>query len=205
MQPLAKLGVGATLALAAGVAWQRVSPSACPYAQHWLLLFPRPWLTPGELLAILEPRPGERLLEIGPGIGHGALPVAGRIEPGGTLAAFDLQQEMLDDLAERARALGIANLEPTQGDATRLPYDDGSFDGAYLVTVLGEVPDRAAALSELHRVLRPGARIVFGETLLDPHVLTLGALRREAEAAGFQFERTSGVPPLGFYARFSVA
>ena len=205
MRPLAKLGVGAVLALATGVAWQRVSPSACPYAQRWLLLFPRPWLTPEALISILEPEPGERLLEIGPGVGHGALPVAGHLEPGGTLAAFDLQQEMLDNLAERARARAIGNLEPTQGDATRLPYDDESFDGAYMVTVLGEVPDRAAALRELRRVLRPGARIVFGETLLDPHVLLPGTLRREAEAAGFRFDRFSGVPPLGFYARFSVA
>ena len=200
----AKLGLGAAGALVAGVAWQRVSPSACPYSQRWLLELPRPGLSPGRLERILEPVAGERLLEVGPGHGIFALPAAERIAPRGTLLALDLQHEMLDALSRRAERRCIENLEPAQGDASALPYQDSSIDGAFLVTVLGEIPDQAAALRELQRVLRPGGRVVFGETVFDPHLVTLGALKRRAEAAGLRFERTLGVPPLGFYARFSA-
>jgi len=201
----AKAGAGAAVALAAGVAWQRVSPSACPYSQRWLLNFPRPGLTPDRLAAVLEPKAGERLLEVGPGTGHFALPMAERVGPQGAVVGLDLQPEMLDDLAQRARARGVDNLDLKQGDATALPYEDGSFDAAFLVTVLGEVPDQAAALRELRRVLRPGGRVVFGETALDPHLVPLGRMRQRAEAAGLRFERVLGLAPLGFYARFSAA
>jgi len=192
-------------AVVAGAARERASPSACPYSQRWLLAFPRPGLTRARLAAALEPKPGERLLEIGPGTGHFTLAMAERVAPGGSVAAFDLQQEMLDALAARAAREGVENIEPRQGDATSLPYEDASFDGAFLVTVLGEVPDQDAALRELRRVLRPGGRVVFGETFLDPHVVALGALRRRASAAGLRFERSLGVSPLGFYARFAAA
>jgi len=199
-----KLVLGAAGALVAGVAWQRVSPSACPYSQRWLLELPRPGLSPARLERILEPVAGERLLEVGPGHGLFALAAAERIAPRGTLLAFDLQQEMLEALSRRAQRRGIGNIEPTQGDAAALPYEDSSIDGAFLVTVLGEIPDQGAALGELRRVLRPGGRVVFGETVFDPHLVSLGALKRRAEAAGLHFEWTLGVPPLGFYARFSA-
>ena len=190
-------------AAAAGIARERRNPSACPYSQRWLLKFPRPGLETDRLIAVLEPRPGERILELGPGTGIQTIPVARALAPDGTLEAFDVQQEMLDELMQRAAAEGVENIRPTQGDGRRLPYDDGSFDGAYLVTVLGEIPDQDAALRELRRVLKVGGRVVFGETPLDPHVVTLGPLRQRAEAAGFRFERKLG-SPLGFYARFAA-
>jgi ubiquinone/menaquinone biosynthesis C-methylase UbiE len=190
-------------ALAGGFWWARTHPSACPYSQRWMLDFPRPGLSPSRLQEVLEARAGERVLELGPGTGMFTLPVAEALEPGGRLDVLDLQQEMLDHLAREAESRGIRNIEPAQGDATELPYPDATFDGAFLVTVLGEVPDQDAALRELRRVLKPGARLVFGETPLDPHVVTLSALRRRGEAAGFRFERRSG-GPLGWCARFTA-
>jgi SAM-dependent methyltransferase len=203
MSTRARVATGLGLALAAGIAWQRVHPSACPYSQRWLLDVPRPWLTVERLTDVLEPRPGERILEVGPGTGHFALPVARAILPGGVLAGLDLQQEMLDEVSLRAGERQVENVELRQGDATALPYDASSFDAAYLVTVLGEIPDQAAALRELRRVLRPGGRLVFGETVLDPHLVTPSSLVERAEAAGFIYERTSGAPPWGFFARFA--
>jgi ubiquinone/menaquinone biosynthesis C-methylase UbiE len=181
---------------------ERRNPQACPYSQRWMLHFPRPWISTDRLIEVLDPRPGERLLELGPGTGVQTLPVADRLRPGGVLDALDVQQEMVDDLMGRARDQGVTNLRPRQGDATEVPYEDQSFDGAYLVTVLGEIPDQDAALRELRRVLRPAGRVVFGETLLDPHFVAIGALTRRAEAAGLRFERKLGPAP-GFYARFT--
>src|SRR5204863_2139223 len=120
---------------------------------------------------------------------------------GGSLYVLDLQQEMLDHALRRAHERGLDNVIAERGDATRLPYADGSFEGAFLVVVLGEIPDQDAALRELRRVLRPGGRLVVGELALDPHVVFPGPLRRRAEAAGLRFERQVG-GALGFFARF---
>jgi SAM-dependent methyltransferase len=193
----AALGGGAVLVLR-----ERRNPQACPYSQRWMLDFPRPWLSTDRLIDVLEPRPGERILEIGPGTGVQTLPVARKLAPFGTLDALDVQQEMLDDLMERARGEGIDNVRPIRGDAGLLPYEDAAFDAAYLVTVLGEIPDQAAVLRELHRVVKPGGRVVFGEIpMLDPHFVRFPVLVSRAEAAGLRFERRLG-PGLGFYARF---
>jgi ubiquinone/menaquinone biosynthesis C-methylase UbiE len=70
--------------------------------------------------------------------------------------------------------------------------------------VLGEVPDGDSALRELRRAVKPGGRVVFGETPLDPHIVTLGSLRRRGLAAGLRFDQRSG-GPLGWFARFTPA
>jgi len=148
-------------AAALGVAlWWRKNPSACPYNQRFWIQAPHPLITRARLREALEPRPGERVLEVGPGTGYYALEVAEWIGPNGRLDVFDLQPEMLDHTMHRAAERGLENVVATQGDATNLPYDDGTFDAAYLVTVLGEIPDQDAALRELRRVLKPGGRLV---------------------------------------------
>lgn len=142
---------------------------------------------------------GRRVLEVGPGTGYYALPVAEWIGPGGRLDVFDLQPEMLEHTMRRADAAGLANVRPTEGDARSLPYEDEAFDAAYLVTVLGEIPDQDAALRELRRVVRPGGKVVVGELWGDPHVVTEGRLRARAGAAGLRWERRVG-PPVGYFA-----
>jgi ubiquinone/menaquinone biosynthesis C-methylase UbiE len=188
-------------ALAAGY-WARTHPSACPYSARFLLRFPRRALARERLLEVLEPRPGERVLEIGPGMGYYSLAVATALD-GGALDIFDVSQEFLDDVTRKARDRGIENVTATQGDARVLPYGDDSFDAAFLVTVLGEIPDQDAALRELARVLRPGGRLVVGESAAagDPHAVMLRTLRGRAESAGLTLERRHG-GPLAYFASF---
>jgi ubiquinone/menaquinone biosynthesis C-methylase UbiE len=186
---MALLAGGAVLAAAA---WWRTHPSACPYSQRFWVEAPHPFITRARLREILEPRAGERLLEVGPGTGYYSLPVAEWLSPGGTLDVLDVQQEMLDHTLRRAREEGIENITATRADARELPYGDDSFDGAYLVTVLGEIADQDAALRELRRVVRPGGRIVVGELFGDPHMVTHSALVRRAGEAGLHVERSLG-------------
>jgi SAM-dependent methyltransferase len=197
MRLVTALVLGAVV-IAAAVYWARTHPSACPYSLR-VLLGPRPFIGRERLLEVLEPAPGERILEVGSGTGYYTLGVAARLD-GGSLAAFDVQQEMLDHVTREASARGISNVEPKLGDARALPYLDASFDGAYLVTVLGEIPDQAAALRELHRVLKPRGRLVVGELALgDPHFVAPGKLTAAAEAVGFELEQRVG-PPFGYFA-----
>jgi ubiquinone/menaquinone biosynthesis C-methylase UbiE len=192
------MGAGGKLAVAGGAAalaaalWWRKNPSACPYSQRFWVQAPHPFITPARLREALEPRPGERMLEVGPGTGYYTLPVAEWLGAEGRLDVLDVQPEMLDHTMGRVHEAGLGNVVPAQGDARAMPYEDETFDGAYLVTVLGEIPDQDAALRELRRVLKPDGRLVVGELLGDPHMVTARALERRAPAAGFRVERRLG-------------
>jgi ubiquinone/menaquinone biosynthesis C-methylase UbiE len=200
VKKLLALGAG----VVAGVAlWWRKNPSACPYSQRFWVEAPHPFITRDRLREALEPDPGERILEIGPGTGYYTLDLADWVGGEGAIEIFDIQQEMLDHTIRRARERGLWNVNPTQGDAQDLPYDDSSFDAAILITTLGEIPDQDAALREVARVLRPGGRLIVGELFGDPHMVTLGSLQRRAESAGLRFERRIG-PKLGHFARFAA-
>jgi ubiquinone/menaquinone biosynthesis C-methylase UbiE len=195
------------LALAAGAAvlgaawWWRKNPSACPYGQRFWVEAPHPFITRSRLLAALNPQPGERILEVGPGTGYYTLEVAKRLEPDGRLDIFDLQYEMLDHTIGRARDAQLSSVFPIQGDARALSYPYESFDAAFLVTVLGEVRDQDKALGELHRVLKPDGRLVVGELLGDPHYVTPSALERRAQTAGLRLRGRRGTW-FGYFAVF---
>src|SRR6476620_1063090 len=151
---------------------------------------------------MLDPSPGERILEVGPGTGYYTLEVAEWLKPDGEIDILDLQQEMLDHTMRRAGERGLPNITPTQADATSMPYEDGTFDAAYLTTVLGEIPDQDAALRELARVLKPGGRLVVGELIGDPHYVRLAPLRLRASGVGLTYQRRVG-NALGYFARFA--
>lgn len=196
--------VWAVLAVSSWMAarvWNRQDPIPCPHFMRWMLLLPRGPHSPQHLERILKPRSGERILEVGPGVGVHALPIAKALAPGGVLDALDIQHEMLDDLKRRAVKAGITNIAATQGDAQSLPYPRHTFDAAYMIGILGEIPDETAALRELRRVLKPKGRLVIGEFLIDPDYVALSALEKKARDAGLVLERTAG-PRFSYFALF---
>jgi ubiquinone/menaquinone biosynthesis C-methylase UbiE len=195
-----KLAAIAGLGVLAAAVWWRRNPSACPYSQRFWVEAPHPLITRDRLKRVLRPRLAERILEIGPGTGYYSLDLAEWIGGGGRLDVFDIQREMLDHTMERARERGLDNLVPAQGDARELPYEEGTFDAVALTTVLGEIPDRDAAVREIARVLRPGGRLVVGELLGDPHFTTPGEIERLGTAAGLALEERSG-PWIGSFTR----
>jgi len=198
------LGLLTVAAAAAARVWARHDPTPMPYAMRWILSVPRPYQSPRRLKDMLALRGGERVLEIGPGTGEHALPTAAFLGSEGVLEVLDIQPEMLDHLMRRAAAAGIGNIVATRGDARHLPYPDGTFDGAYLISVLGEIPDPDAALRELRRVLKPGGRLVVGEVFVDPDFIGLAELERRAHTARFSFGGKIGLP-LAYLARFEAS
>jgi len=201
MRPRHLLGAAAAATVGAAL-WWRKNPSACPYGQRFWVEAPHPIITRERLRSVLRPQPGERLLEIGVGTGYYSLDLAEWVAPEGTLELFDLQQKFLDHVMRAAEERGLSNLVATQGDATALPHEDASIDAVILTAVLGEIPDAAAALREIRRVLKPGGRLVVGELFGDPHFTTRASLERMGTEAGLQPAETSG-NWFGFFARLT--
>lgn len=199
---LRRLLLGAAAVSIGAALWWRKHPSACPYGQRFWVEAPHPLITRARLREVLDPKPGERILEVGPGTGYYTLEMAEWVKPGGRVDILDLQQEMLEHTMRSAAERGLDNITPTQADASAMPYEEGTYDAAFLVTVLGEIPDQDAALRELARVLRPGGRLVVGELLGDPHYVRLAPMRLRASGAGLSYERRAG-NAMGYFARFA--
>jgi arsenite methyltransferase len=107
----------------------------------------------------LDAQPRERVLDAGCGPGFYVAELLERVGPHGTVVGVDASPQMLALAAHRTE--GHGNVELREGDVTALPVDDASFDRALSVQVLEYVADIPAALSELHRALRPGGRLLL--------------------------------------------
>ena len=154
---------------------------------------PHPTAFPPWMTAMLESRrrkperimersglaPGERVLEVGTGAGFLTQHALDRVGPRGQ----HLQREMLRKV--RAR-LGPRTPWLVQASGSQLPFRDGVFDRSFLVTVLGEIPDKRGALAEQARVLRRGGVLAVTEAIPDPDYVRMPVLRRLAEGAGLR-------------------
>jgi ubiquinone/menaquinone biosynthesis C-methylase UbiE len=137
-------------------------------------------------------KPGQRVLEVGPGPGRLLIPAARRVLPGGEVFGIDIQPGMVERLKDRAKASHITNLTAILGDATQRIVPEASFDLVFLVTTLGEIPDRAAVLAQCNRALKTGGALSISEMLPDPHYQSRSTVRRLAETAGFRLESVQG-------------
>lgn len=166
----------------------------CPAALAWTLEGGLADLIAGteRTLQLMQLQPGQTILEIGPGPGRLLIPASFRILPGGRAIGVDVQPKMIERLTARAKAAGVSNLTAQVGNATRLELADGTFDLVYMCTVLGEVPDRAAAMAECARVLKPGGTLAITEIIGDPHYQSRSRVKQLAEAAGLILHSEKG-------------
>lgn len=107
-------------------------------------------------------RSGERLLDVGCGLGDVATNLAADVAPGGTVVAVDSSETMLE--AARRRAPDGIEVVFRSGDALALDEADDSFDACRAERTLQWVADATRAVHELVRVLRPGGRISLIDT-----------------------------------------
>ena len=132
----------------------------------------------------IQPRPGQRLLDLCCGTGDMALLLAEAVRPGGHVLGLDGAAEPLRMAARRSAARPWLSLEWRQGDALATGLEDGWADGAVMAYGLRNLQDPAAGLRELRRVLRPGGRAaVLDFNRHEPGQETPGWERRRAQAA----------------------
>jgi arsenite methyltransferase len=112
------------------------------------------------LMELLQPIPGEHILDIGCGGGAFCRHIAPLVAPGGSVLGIDNVQAAVD-VAMRLSALEYRSLLTfTQADGHDLPIADASFDAAICVSVLGFCHCPEQVLAEARRVLRPGGRFL---------------------------------------------
>ena len=113
-------------------------------------------------LQLLEPREGERILDVGCGPGFLASDLAGAVGPEGLVHALDVSPPMLALAAARCAGQPWVRLE--SGDAARLELDDGAYDAVLSVQVHEYVADVEGSLRALRRALRRGGRALVVAT-----------------------------------------
>jgi ubiquinone/menaquinone biosynthesis C-methylase UbiE len=110
------------------------------------------------VLSMLKPQPEETIIDIGCGNARDILPI---LRAHARVVGVDISVEMIrqgkDDLARA----GFPDVELQVGDATHLNFPPCVFDGVLCSEVIEHIPDAAAAIGEIYRVLRPGGRLVL--------------------------------------------
>ena len=125
---------------------------------QWLLFTHTHRVLIRRIRSVVGDRPA-RLLDVGCGTGG----FAGRVRqalPAVRVWAVDLVPEMLTKGAERWRR-HRGSVQPIQGDSERLPFADGTFDFLTCANSFHHYPHQDRAVAEMHRVLRPGGRLMI--------------------------------------------
>ncbi len=114
----------------------------------------------------LDPRPGQRILDVATGTGMVAAELLSRAEC--SLVGVDQSAAMLSRARTRFATEPPGRVELRQAQAEQLPFGDASFDGLSFTYLLRYVEDPAATMAELARVVRPGGRVASLEFGVPP-------------------------------------
>jgi SAM-dependent methyltransferase len=158
-------------------AWQLAHDAAVAYEKDFVPAIFAQW--PPVLADLAGIQAGDRVLDVACGTGVLARHAAARVGPTGRVTGLDLNEGMLS-VARRLRP----EIDWRQGDAARLPFQDGSFDAVLSQFALMFFPDRVAALREMWRVLTTGGQLVVAVCApiarTEGYSVLAGILRREA-------------------------
>jgi len=143
------------------------------------------------LIARINPRRGEKILDVATGTGAVALAAAQAAAPDGRVTAIDLAEEMLKQLDAKRQKFGVGNLDVHVMDGQRLDFRRDYFHHTVSSFGIFFMPDMLAALKEWVRVTRPGGSVtfsVFGAQAFQP---MMGLFLDRVKAAGVAFPENS--------------
>ena len=122
---------------------------------------------------VIDPKPGERLLEVGCGSGLLCRMVSPQLQPDGCMVGVDISREFLAEARNYTTEAGVSEqIIFESGQAEALPYPAACFDGAFAARLLLHTANPDAAVQEMARVVKPGGRVVvmdwdFGTVSID--------------------------------------
>jgi SAM-dependent methyltransferase len=180
------------LAIAGAIAWRFASRRhslPCPAWLRWLVEFDSPFARTYRSDVILQRasvETGMTVLDVGCGPGRLTIPAARLVGPTGEVVAVDIQAKMLRRAEEKAKAANLTNIRFLNVGAGEGKLGREIADRALLVTVLGEIPDREAALKEIFAALKPGGVLSLTEIMMDPHYQGRGTILKLAAPLGFR-------------------
>lgn len=137
------------------------------YEDTWLEDIPEPavesFAGTGNPFSLGAIGPGERVVDIGCGAGIDTLIAAKMVGTSGYAVGVDMTDAMLSKAQDSAERMALEHVEFRQGYGEELPVEDGWADVVISNGVLNLMPDKAAALREMARVLRPGGRLQIAD------------------------------------------
>lgn len=144
------------------------------YRDEWLAGIPEAaigsFAGTGNPFSLGELRPGERVVDVGCGAGIDSLIAARMVGPAGQVIGVDMTPAMLEKARGAAAQAGLRNVEFRLGYGEELPIPDAWADVVISNGVLNLMPDKAAGLREMARVLKPGGRLQIGDILVQKAV-----------------------------------
>jgi cyclopropane fatty-acyl-phospholipid synthase-like methyltransferase len=137
---------------------------------------------------------GDKVLDVGPGIGFFTIPMAQLVGDHGRVIAADIQQEMLVAIKKRAIRAGVQERITLQLVSPELREIEGRFDFILAFWMAHEVPDQQKFFARLHALLADNGRFLMAEPKLHVGKNRFRAAVRSAESAGFKLVDYPDIP-----------